>query len=184
MKVLKVCQRGGLLSSTARNCQTCGRRLSHPFVKILAALLAAPIAVASMAAAMGTNQAPSKGTVYVYRYKLVQGSFLSPSVYCDDKQLARMDNGKYFAVALNPGAHVFNSNDKQSRIALDVQPGGVYFIRLEISQGLWKGHGQLTLVMPEQGRAELSSGKIKPLEQDRIFDHSAVSVGPMEAESR
>jgi Protein of unknown function (DUF2846) len=132
----------------------------------------------------GKPQQPSKATVYVYRYKLVMGSAYSPSVYCDDKQLARMDNGKYFAVAVDPGQHVFNSNDKQSRIALDVQPGRAYFIRLEISPGLWKGHGQLALVTPEQGRAELTSGKIKPLEQDKIFDHAAVSVAPLEAEAR
>jgi hypothetical protein len=130
---------------------------------------------------LGMGKPPAKATVYVYRYKLVMGSAYSPSVYCDDKQLARMDNGKYFAVAVDPGAHVFNSNDKQSRIALDVQPGRAYFIRLEISPGLWKGHGQLTLVTPEQGRAELTSGKIKALEQDKIFDHDAVSVGPVEA---
>ena len=56
----------------------------------------------------------SKGTVYIYRYKQFVGSALEPSVYCDETQLARMDNGRYFAVAIEPGKHTFHANDKQS----------------------------------------------------------------------
>jgi hypothetical protein len=36
------------------------------------------------------NQAPAK--IYVYRYKQFAGAALAPSVYCDNVQLARMDN--------------------------------------------------------------------------------------------
>jgi hypothetical protein len=39
--------------------------------------------------------ADSQATVYVYRYKQFVGSALSPSVYCDEIELARMDNGKF-----------------------------------------------------------------------------------------
>ena len=42
-------------------------------------------------------QNSSKATVYVYRYKQFVGAALAPSVYCDDVQLARMENGRYFA---------------------------------------------------------------------------------------
>jgi len=38
----------------------------------------------------------SKATVYVYRYKQFVGSALSPSVWCDGTELARMENGRYF----------------------------------------------------------------------------------------
>jgi hypothetical protein len=53
-------------------------------------------------------------TVYIYRYKQFVGSALGPSVYCDENELARMDNGRYFLVELPPGTHTFRSNDKQS----------------------------------------------------------------------
>lgn len=43
----------------------------------------------------------SKATVYVYRYKQFVGAALEPSVYCDDVQLARMSNGRYFTVKVD-----------------------------------------------------------------------------------
>jgi hypothetical protein len=48
--------------------------------------------VLSMNCVFAFSQA--KATVYVYRYKQFVGAALSPSVYCDDLQLARMDNGR------------------------------------------------------------------------------------------
>ena len=35
-----------------------------------------------------------KATIYFYRIKQFAGSGLEPSVYCDDKELARMENGR------------------------------------------------------------------------------------------
>ena len=45
----------------------------------------------------------TKARIYFYRIKQFAGSALEPSVYCDDKELARMDNGRFFAVDLEPG---------------------------------------------------------------------------------
>jgi hypothetical protein len=114
--------------------------------------------------------------VYIYRYKQFVGSALAPSVYCDEVQLARMDNGRYFAVNIDPGMHTFRSNDKQSGIQLDVKPGQEYFIRLEIAAGFMKGHGRLILTAAEQGRYELQSNQLKPLEASKVVDTSRVSV--------
>src|SRR5687767_13140165 len=63
----------------------------------------------------------AKATVHVYRYKHFGGGALEPSVYCDDVELARMDNGRQFSVKLDPGKHTFRSNDKQGRIELDTK---------------------------------------------------------------
>gem|GEM_PF-2483513 len=114
--------------------------------------------------------------VYVYRYKQFVGSALAPSVYCDEVQLARMENGRYFAVNVDPGQHTFRSNDKQSGIQLDIKPGQEYFIRLEIAAGFMKGHGRLILTAAEQGRYELQSNQLKPLAADKVADNSRVSV--------
>jgi len=118
----------------------------------------------------------SKGTVYIYRYKQFVGSALEPSVYCDETQLARMDNGRYFTVEVEPGKHTFYSNDKQSGLELDVKPGEKYFVRVEIAAGMMKGHGRLILMAPEQGSYELKSKKLKPLDASKIVDHARVSV--------
>jgi hypothetical protein len=116
----------------------------------------------------------SQATVYVYRYKQFVGKALSPSVYCDENELARMENGRYFAVTLAPGQHVFRSNDKQAGINLDLKPGEKYYVRVEIATGLMKGHGRVVSVAPEQGSYEIKN--LKPLDSDKVKDTQHVSL--------
>lgn len=118
----------------------------------------------------------SKAIVYVYRYKQFVGSALGPSVYYDEVQLARMDNGRYFMVKADPGKHTFRSNDKQSGVDLDLKAGQEYFIRVEIAAGFMKGHGRLILTSAEQGRYEVQSSKLKPLDASKVVDTARVSV--------
>ncbi|MGA9672825.1 MAG: DUF2846 domain-containing protein [Terracidiphilus sp.] len=110
----------------------------------------------------------SQATVYIYRYKQYVGSALSPSVYCDETELARMDNGKFFVAKLSPGKHVFHSNDKQSGIDQDLAGGHDYYIRVELVAGMMKGHGRLVSVAPEQGAYEIK--QLKPLATDKVKD--------------
>jgi|SRR5579872_7014706 len=130
----------------------------------------------SNAVAKTSDTSASKATVYIYRYKQFVGSALAPSVYCDGNQLARMENGRYFTVKLDPGKHTFTSNDKQSGIDMEVKTGEEYFIRVELAAGFAKGHGRLVLVSREQGSYELQSDKLKPLDADKVVDKAAVSV--------
>lgn len=124
-----------------------------------------------------TASPEQKASVYVYRYKQFVGSALAPSVFCDEAQLARMENGRYFAVTLDPGPHTFRSNDPQSGVQLDLKAGQEYFIRVEIAAGMMKGHGRLILTASEQGRYELTSNKLRPLDADKVSDKARVSVG-------
>jgi hypothetical protein len=110
----------------------------------------------------------SQVTVYIYRYKQFVGSALSPSVYCDDTELARMENGRFFAAKLSSGKHTFHSNDKQAGIDVDLKSGQDYYIRVEIAAGMMKGHGRMMLIAPEQGSYEIK--KLKPLDSDKVKD--------------
>lgn len=110
--------------------------------------------------------------VYFYRYKQFVGSAISPSVYCDEIQFARMENGRYFMVSLPPGKHAFRSNDQQSGIELDAKEGQDYYIRVEIAPGFAKGHGRLVATPSEQGSYEIR--KLKPLDPDKIKDAARV----------
>jgi hypothetical protein len=101
----------------------------------------------------------------VYRQKRFTGSALAPSIYVDDKQIARVGNGRRFSMRLLPGTHTVRSDDKSSAITLETKPGQEYFVRVEEATGFWKGHGKLTLVLPEQGNPEYKLQK--PLEEDR-----------------
>jgi hypothetical protein len=83
----------------------------------------------------------------------------------DDKQIARVGNGRRFTMRLLPGSHTVRSDDKSSAITLDAKVGQDYYIRVEEATGFWKGHGKLTLVMPEQGGPEYKLQK--PVEEDR-----------------
>ena len=40
--------------------------------------------------------------VYIYRPSKLMGKALEPSVFVDDTELARMDNGRYFTIKLPP----------------------------------------------------------------------------------
>jgi len=145
----------------------------------LAIFLMSVLAVAQESATTAPQTAeanPAKATVYVYRYKQFVGSALAPSVYCDESQLARMDNGRYFAAKIDPGKHTFRSNDPQSGLELDVKAGQEYFLRVEIAAGVMKGHGRLVLMSPEQGSYELKSKKLKPLDEGKVVDRNQVSL--------
>jgi hypothetical protein len=108
----------------------------------------------------------SQVTVYIYRYKQFVGGALSPSVYCDEIELARMENGRFFATELSPGKHTFRSNDKQAGVEVDLKTGQDYYIRVEIASGMMKGHGRLILVAPEQGSYEIK--KLKRLDANKM----------------
>jgi hypothetical protein len=116
----------------------------------------------------------SAATVFVYRYKQFVGSALSPSVYCDESELARMENGRFFVAKLAPGKHVFRSNDKQAGIDVDLKPGQQYYIRVELATGFMKGHGRLVSVAPEQGSYEIKN--LKPIDTDKIKDTQHVTA--------
>jgi hypothetical protein len=153
------------------------RKLGMIWLAMFCFTALAAIAQEPTASSQKTGDAKSsKATIYVYRYKQFVGSALEPSVYCDEAQLAKMSNGRYFTVTIDPGKHTFHSNDKQSGIELDAKAGQEYFIRLEIATGFMKGHGRLILMSPEQAGYELKSDKLKPLDANKVANTSLVST--------
>lgn len=122
------------------------------------------------------GEATAKAKIHVYRYKQFSGKALNPSVFCDGTQVAKMDNGRYFTMELDPGKHSFSSNDKQSEIVLDLKPGATYYIRVDIAAGFFKGHGRLTLMQPEQGAPEVA--KLQYLSPGDVKDSRVVLTSP------
>jgi hypothetical protein len=116
----------------------------------------------------GASASPATvGLLHVYRHKRYVGSALAPSIYIDDKQVARVGNGRRFTAKLTPGTHSVRSDDKSSLISIEVKPGQDYYIRVDEEAGMWKGHGKLTLLPAEQGRPEYTLSK--PVEPDRVL---------------
>ena len=137
--------------------------------------VASQISTEAEANAGGSSETQaSKATIYFYRIKQFVGSALEPSVYCDDKELARMDNGRFFGVTLDPGVHTCRMGDKQTGFELDMKAGQSYYAKVTLEAGFWKGHGRLTFIQPEQGAFEIK--KTKPLGTSKIKDRSLVTI--------
>jgi hypothetical protein len=107
-----------------------------------------------------------EATVFIYRPKKLVGSALEPSVFVDETELARMDNGRFFAIKVKPGKHIIRMTDDKKGYALDMGPGQKYFFRIGVEAGMFKGHGKITLDDAERAIKEIQ--KLKFLDQDKI----------------
>lgn len=125
------------------------------------------------------NNGEPTATVYLYRRKEFSTRNMQPSVYVDETEVARMDDGRFFVIKLDPGKHSISSNKGLSGAAIDLKAGRTYFFRMSIVAGFWKGHSEITLVEKEQGMFEL--GTMKPLEPKWIKDKTRVSTPPLPA---
>jgi len=102
---------------------------------------------------------PETATICFYRPHRFQGSALKPSIYVDDSQVARLKNGESVSVTVPAGQHRVYSNDKSTGIDLDAKGGQTYYVRMDIETGMWKGHGGITLVDPQEGKYESAKAK-------------------------
>ncbi len=105
-------------------------------------------------------------TVYIYRPKKMVGRALEPSVFVDEIELARMDNGRYFAIKVKPGKHIIRMTDDKKGYALDMGPGQTYYFRVGIEAGMFKGHGKITLDDADRAIKEIK--KLQFIGQDKV----------------
>jgi hypothetical protein len=104
--------------------------------------------------------------VYIYRPSKIGGGALEPSVFVDDVELARMDNGRYLALKLKPGKHIVHMTSEKKGYAIDMGPGQTYYFRVGIEMGMWKGQGKITLDDADRAIKEIK--KIKFIGKDKI----------------
>lgn len=64
------------------------------------------------------------------------------------------------------GEHTCYANDKQAGAIVKFEAGKDYYFRVNLQTGMWKGHYRLELVMPEQGKYDITT--LKPLDKDKI----------------
>jgi hypothetical protein len=99
-------------------------------------------------------------TICFYRPHRFEGAALKPPVIVDEVDVAHLHNGDAVQVTVNAGSHKLHSNDKSTGIELEAPPGQTYFVRVDIKTGGWKGHGQVTLIDPQEGKYEFSQQKL------------------------
>ncbi len=139
-----------------------------------AALTGLSLQVPAQKPATAGNRDPARATVYFFRYTEWHGNMLEPSVYCDGVQLARLDNGRYFAIELEPGKHACHSNHKESRVELDLKAGEIYYVRMEMEMGMWKTKGRLVPI--GQTRAAMELRSVSPLSSEKVKDKKRVRL--------
>jgi uncharacterized protein DUF2846 len=105
-------------------------------------------------------------TVFIYRPKKWVGRGLEPSVFVDKTELARMDNGRFFALKLKPGKHIVHMTDDDKGYAIEMGAGETYFFRIGLEAGVWKGQGKITLDDRERALNEIK--KLKFIGKDKI----------------
>jgi hypothetical protein len=118
------------------------------------------------------SSAGADAVVYIYRPDKLMGKALEPSVFVDDTELARMDNGRYFAIKLPPGKHLIHLTSEKKGFAIDMGPGQTYYFRVGLEMGMWKGHGKITLEDSDKALPEIK--KLKFLGQDKIKNRTLV----------
>jgi hypothetical protein len=105
-------------------------------------------------------------TVYIYRPKAFVGFALHPTVMLDGKDLINVVNGTVWAGNFKPGKYLFQMDDKKSGAELDLKPGEIYYFRVEVVPGMWKGGGRMTLMAKEQGSVEIKG--LNPLNPNEV----------------
>lgn len=140
-------------------------------VVVLICIQATPQGLSQTEPGVGRASPDTKASVYIYRYKEEASGNLP--VFCDDVQLAELDNGRYFVVKLDVGRHAFRSSDKQSGIELDLKADQERYVRVtkqafQSPTFIYGSNGRVVLVAPEQGRYEVQ--KLRPIDRRKIKD--------------
>lgn len=117
----------------------------------------APATQASAATATETT------TLVFYRPKRYWGSALTPSIIIDGVDVARLDNGRYFAITVPAGKHKIESSMKHDPLEIEVKAGQVQYLEMVILAGTWKGGGRLIPTAEADGLK--AAGKLKPLDK-------------------
>src|SRR5215831_3383379 len=95
-----------------------------------------------------------------------------PSVYIDETELARSQNGRYLVAKVDPGKRTVRAEDPKHSLEIELKAGGCYFFRVEIASGLAKAHGQLVGLTAEQGASDLKL--LTPIDPSHVKDTSEV----------
>ncbi len=112
-------------------------------------------------------------TVYFYRKSAFTGGGWNPNVYCDERKIAEMDNGRYFGASLLPGKHTCRVGDKEGNFDLEVKPNEEYYLKVSISYFM-TGHAKMSLVTKQAGTADLK--EVKLLAADKVKDRDIVKI--------
>src|SRR5215467_4585482 len=119
----------------------------------------------------GTSKG-SKAVIIIGRLKDFGTRNWRPSVYVDETELARTQNGRYLVAKVDPGRRILRAEDPKYSLQMKLNAGDCYFFRVEIASGFAKAHGRIVGLTPEQGASDLKL--LTPIDPSHIKDTSDV----------
>ena len=154
-------------------------RYDMTFIRSCVLLLTAmiPLASHSVVYAQSVPEKPDQfAIVFFYRLKGWPPNFFEPVLLVDGAELARMDNGRYFAIRLEPGKHTFRTEHMKQSLSLELEGGKEYYFEVR-----HLARRKSNLVTPDSalGRAISETPdkiRLKPLDSDKIIDSSKVII--------
>lgn len=119
-----------------------------------------------------SNKGLPASLLVFFRPKRFSGSGLTPSIYVDGKQVARLDNGRYFALRVSVGPHKIESSMKHPPLEITASSQPVC-LEMVILMGTWRGGGRLIPDSCETARQAIA--RLKPLDAKWIVDSANVT---------
>jgi hypothetical protein len=95
-----------------------------------------------------------------------------PSVYVDEIELARSQNGRFLVAKVDPGTRTIRAEDPKFALQMALKAGECYYFRVEIASGAFKAHGRIVGLSREEGALELK--QLTPIEASYVTDSSRV----------
>ena len=117
----------------------------------IAVMLAMPGASTAQQDALVTKSGPivspmpGKGLVVFFRPGSLMGAALGCTVHEGETEVARLGSGKFYAVPVEPGKHLyFTQAETTDRLNLEVEDGETYFVRCKLGMGIAAGRPNLS----------------------------------------
>ncbi len=108
---------------------------------------APPAAAAESATTSAIVGAPpaGKGQIVFFRPSKFTGGGVSFSIRQGNKGVAKLGNGTYFVLPIDPGVQEFtNHSEARDTLRLEVEPGETYYVQQTIGMGMMVGRPHLT----------------------------------------
>ncbi len=125
-------------------------------------------AILTMLAGSMVGWAEEQSTIYVYRVRQFNASLRKLTVLCDGKEVALLQNGRYFVMKVPAGEHMISDKKLPYNVKLKTEPGREYFVQAGWQIQFTNGHPRFSVTDPQFGKDELK--ELKLLDKDQVRD--------------
>jgi hypothetical protein len=106
-------------------------------------------------------------------------------IWCDAVKVGRLNRGWKFTIMLPPGRYWFRTAKKGTGTPLDVEAGGVYYLRMDFvpSGAPPSARARPFLTVVEHDVGEIEASDTRPAKRNDVQDVAAMDLALLQAES-